>query len=239
MNKPETARPLVTIIMPAYNREIYIREALTSLFADTYSPKEVIVVDDGSTDGTASIVKEFPGVRYLVQENKGVSAARNRAIEAACGDYITFLDSDDLWIPGRLDMTITVFEQDPTLDYLLGMQETFLEQGFAKPPGLPQSRLDEHQESIGTGVLTAKRSCFEMIGNFNPELRRGEDLDWLSRAISAGLVMKRIPETLVRVRIHDQNLTFAGSTGHREIMMRILRNSVVQKKDEQNPENRG
>ena len=78
-----------------------------------------------------------------------------------------------------------------------------------------------------------------MIGNFNPELRRGEDLDWLSRAISAGLVMKRIPETLVRVRIHDQNLTFAGSTGHREIMMRILRNSVVQKKDEQNPENRG
>jgi len=239
LKENENGKPLVTILMPAYNREKYIREALSSIFEDTYSPKEVIVVDDGSTDGTAAITRDFPAVHYIYQEHQGVSVARNHALGVATGEYVTFLDSDDIWIPGRLAMTIGLFEQDPQVDYLLCMQETFLEKGAVKPPGLLQSRLDFPHESIGTSVLTAKRSCFTRIGNFNPTFSRGEDLDWLARAAKAGLIMKRIPETLVRVRIHDQNLTFAGKTEHREIMLKIIRNSVLHKKDEQNPENRG
>jgi glycosyltransferase involved in cell wall biosynthesis len=217
--------------MPAWNRARYIREALDSLLEDTWSPKEIIVVDDGSTDETAAIVNSFPQVRYIYQEHQGVSVARNTALENSTGDYVTFLDSDDIWVPGRIADSLNFFENNPEIDYILAKLELFLEEGCAIPEGFRQSRLDSPLDSEGTGVLMAKKACFNRVGKFNPMFRKGEDLEWIARASDEGLKMGRIPFVAVRVRIHDQNTTFLDKTDHKSLIFKIVRDSIHRKQN--------
>ena len=107
---------LVSIIMPAYNAEKYIADSIRSVLAQTYSNWELIVVDDGSTDRTANIVREFAGhdsrVRYIFQENGRLGKARNTGIANAAGSLIAFLDSDDLWIPRKLQMQLQAMSEN-------------------------------------------------------------------------------------------------------------------------------
>ena len=106
--------PVVSVVMPAYNAERFIDEALESVLNQSHQQLEVIVVDDGSTDGTAARVQAYGDpVRYLQQVNAGVGAARNSGLEAATGDYIAFLDADDLWRPEKLDVQLEIAARNP------------------------------------------------------------------------------------------------------------------------------
>src|SRR5262245_57747116 len=105
--------PSVSVIIPTYNRRDFIREALASVLAQTCQDFELIVVDDGSTDGTEEIVREFPGARYVFQENQGVSAARNVGAALSQGELIAFLDSDDFWQPEKLAAQAAFFAAQP------------------------------------------------------------------------------------------------------------------------------
>ena len=107
--KNQLDSPLVSVIIPVYNGEKYLRESIDSIFSQTYTPIEVIVVDDGSTDQSKAIARSFPQIRYLFQNNSGHASARNRGIRAANADYISFLDSDDLWLPEKLLLQISDF----------------------------------------------------------------------------------------------------------------------------------
>ena len=105
--------PLVTIIIPTYNRQSFVVEAVASVLEQDYRPIEVIVVDDGSTDDTESALSAYPTVTYVRQTNQGPSAARNRGIDCAQGGLITFLDSDDLWLPNKLSVQVSLMEKNP------------------------------------------------------------------------------------------------------------------------------
>jgi glycosyltransferase involved in cell wall biosynthesis len=108
------ARPLVSIIVPAYNSGRYLAETLDSALRQTYPHREIIVVDDGSTDQTSQRVEHYrPGVTYIRQERAGVGAARNRGLHAARGDYVALLDHDDLWLPEKLEVQVEVAERHP------------------------------------------------------------------------------------------------------------------------------
>src|SRR5258708_23537141 len=101
--------PEVSVIIPTHNRRELVREAIASVCAQTYQDFELIVIDDGSTDGTCEIVHEFPDVHYVFQENRGVSAARNRGVALSCGRLLAFLDSDDFWQPRKLETQVAFF----------------------------------------------------------------------------------------------------------------------------------
>ena len=104
----------ISVIIPTYNRFVALQNALASVYAQTLPPSEVIVVDDGSTDGTAEMVRrEYPDVKLLIQNNQGVSAARNTAIQVAEGDWIALLDSDDEWLPKKLETQMAALEKAP------------------------------------------------------------------------------------------------------------------------------
>src|SRR5690349_4969777 len=128
---PANSQPLVSVVIAAYNTEAYIGEALESVLSQDWRPFEVIVVDDGSTDGTADVVKRFGRVRYIWQENAGPGAARNTAIAASDGDLIAITDSDDLVAPGRLSLQARYLIDHPEVDAVLGRQEW-----LHAPPGL-------------------------------------------------------------------------------------------------------
>src|SRR4051794_36269759 len=110
------ANPLVSVVIPAFNRAFILPEALDSVLAQTFKDFELIVVDDGSTDDTEEVLRPYVerrGVRFLPQANQGPAAARNRGIEAARGKYVAFLDSDDLWLPIKLSVQIPRMEAHP------------------------------------------------------------------------------------------------------------------------------
>src|SRR5882757_4082321 len=104
--------PLVSVIMPAYNAEKYIAEAINSVKQQTYTAWELIVIDDGSTDNTAAIIKKYAGtdnrIMYTYQANGGQGKARNNGLKKATGEYVAFLDADDLWIPEKLNTQVEI-----------------------------------------------------------------------------------------------------------------------------------
>ena len=116
------AGPLVSVVVPVYNVAAFLREALHSLVAQDYEPFEVVVIDDGSTDGSGAIARSYPGVRYLRQENQGPAAARNAGIAAARGEIVAFADADDVQLPTRLSVQVGYLIEHPEISATLGRQ---------------------------------------------------------------------------------------------------------------------
>src|SRR4051812_26931964 len=121
MNTTDTQRPLISVIIGVFNGEPYLREAIESVLAQTYSPVELIVVDDGSEDATGALATGFGRrLHYVRQPNGGMGAARNTGLSLATGDYLAFLDADDRFLPDKLERQMAVFEADPSVDMVFG-----------------------------------------------------------------------------------------------------------------------
>lgn len=199
----------VTCILPVYNGERFLAEALDSVLDQNVSDLEVLVVDDGSTDCTAAILDRYgPKIRVVRQENLGVSPARNRGLDEAGSEYIAFQDCDDLWMPGKLARQLAAFEERPELDLCLGMVQNFwMDELAAEERAYRGSSFAAPAPGYLLQALVARRSAFERVGRFDTTLGVGEDNDWFLRARDAGLVEEMIPDVLVRRRLHLNNLT--------------------------------
>jgi glycosyltransferase involved in cell wall biosynthesis len=197
--------PLVSVIIPVYNGARFLRAALESVFAQTYRPFEVIVVDDGSTDDSATIAQSFPDVRYIHQTNQGVAAARNAGLEAAQGEFFAFLDQDDLWTPEKLTLQVDYLLSHPDVGYTLTQQQFFLEPGASLPPWFRKDLLAPVHTGWVLGTLVVRRAVFEKVGNFATGYSAANDSDWFFRAKAAEIPMAIIPELLLLKRIHETN----------------------------------
>ena len=197
--------PLVSVIMPVHNGARYLRAALESVFAQTYRPFEVIVVDDGSTDDSGVIAQSSPDVRYIHQGNQGVAAARNNAIDVAQGEFFAFLDQDDLWTPDKLKLQIGYFLSNPEVGYTLTQQQFFLDPGATIPAWFRKELLSEVHTGWVLGTLVVRRTAFEQVGSFATGYSAASDGDWFFRAKGAGIPMAVIPELLLLKRIHGAN----------------------------------
>ncbi len=175
---------LVSVIIPVFNGKRFLAEAIQSVLDQSYGPLEVIVVDDGSSDGSAAVARSFPGVRVIEQEHAGPGAARNRAVVASSGEFLAFLDADDVMPADKLERQVGYLNDHPAVGCVLGRQELF---GYDRaPPALAMSPpMGRHPELLARGSvqplsLVARRSVFDAIGNFSTGF--GEDIDWLCRA---------------------------------------------------------
>lgn len=207
------SKPLVSVVIPVFNGERFLGQAIQSVLDQTYRPFEVIVVDDGSTDGSAALARSFPGVRVVEQENAGPAAARNRGAAVAGGEFLAFHDADDLLPPAKLDLQVGYLQEHPELGCVLGRQELILEAGIELPEWARLSaelaRLRPDVLELGAIPLISmvlSASLFRGLGGFDPTYVHGEDADFLLR------VRQRAPvETLDSVvllrRIHDGNLS--------------------------------
>lgn len=222
------AAPLVSVIMVVKNGARFLTEALHSVFAQSYEPMEVLVVDGHSVDATAAIAQAYPGVRYLLQSGHGIAHAYNQGINAALGAYVAFLSHDDRWAPQKLHSQIRLMEAQPQVQYSVTRGKFFLEPGCTYPPGLPLARVQGTPVLYVMETLVARRSLFQTVGLFDPQLSTAEDVDWFARANDLGITKAVIDEVLLYKRLHDQNLSaYAQENTHN--LLAALHRSVQRK----------
>jgi glycosyltransferase involved in cell wall biosynthesis len=200
---------LVSCIVPVFNGEQYLREALDSIFAQTYRPIEVIVADDGSTDGSRTVAESYGGrLKCISQATAGPAAARNYGARAARGDMLAFLDADDLWKPEKLERQVSKLDERPELDACVSRVQMF----WAPELGEEEALYREHPRAqaipgYASITLLARRRAFDRIGMFREDLWFADSTDWFIRFREAGLALDVLPEVLVLHRMHATNHT--------------------------------
>jgi glycosyltransferase involved in cell wall biosynthesis len=196
---------LVSVIIPVFNGEKYLREAIESALGQTYKPVEIIVVDDGSTDGSAEIAKSFvPHVRYVFKSHGGLAAALNYGISLSRGDFLSFLDADDLWVEDKLALQMTAFDNDPALDAVFGHAKQFWTPELVKNNKIRVQT--EIMPAFLKGAMLIRRDAFFRVGTFDTRWEVGESIDWFLKAEEKGLKTSMLPETVVKRRIHADNV---------------------------------
>jgi glycosyltransferase involved in cell wall biosynthesis len=221
--------PLVSVVVPVYNGERFLGEALESIFWQTYRDFEVIAIDDGSTDGTAEILRACPAVRYLYQQNRGLSAARNAGIAAARGELIALMDDDDVWAPDKLERQVGALRDHPDLGYATGLTREFVQPGTVLPDWIDPEKVGRLSPSPVPSTWLVRRESFERVGDFDTQFRLAEDVDWLARAKDMGIYPLLVPELLVLRRLHGANWSFNLEQGRRDLF-RALRGSVARQR---------
>lgn len=216
----------VTVIIPTLNRKALLLEALESAFAQTYRDYDILVIDDGSTDGTHDALSSYGDrLRYVRKNNGGEASARNRGILEAGTAYIAFLDSDDLWDPTFLETTITHLEKNPTLG-LVSTGCVFFPDEKRRPrirKRLLQGDLFPllfYRNFITASAVVVKSDCFRQVGLFNESLELGVDYDmWLR--IAKAYPIAFLNRSLCRWRRHDGNIS-ATELRHRQCVLQVV-----------------
>ena len=222
--------PLVSVIIPVHNGARFLPEAIESILAQGYPAIQIIVVNDGSTDELDAAVGRLPvQVRYIKHDRKkGPSEARNRGIRDAVGDYVAFLDVDDLWPANNLGRLMSVLAREPELDVVHGyghLMHLNPALGSYEFHGNPKEAFLFY---IGAGLY--RKRVFETVGLFNPELEFGEDTDWYNRAYELGRPIERLEEVTLHVRRHEQNMT-RGKSPIELNMLRVFKLALDRKRE--------
>jgi glycosyltransferase involved in cell wall biosynthesis len=217
--------PLVSVIIAVKNGELRLGEAIQSILNQTYDNFEIIVVDGQSSDNTANIAQSYPKVRHILQNGRGLADAWNCGIESAKGEFIAFLDHDDLWTDNKLDIQINYLINNPTIQYIIAKFRFILESGASIPIGFKKELLDRDIVGLIPGTLIVRKDLFNFIGKFNTDLVIASDVDWFARVKDKNISMAMIPEVLLHKRVHGNNLSSNAKLNNQELLQ-VLKQSI-------------
>jgi hypothetical protein len=217
------SRPLISVVIPVYNGAEFLHEAIASVLAQNYSALEIIVVDDGSHDDIETAVRALPiDIRFFRQDNKGPASARNRGIRDASGDFVAFLDVDDLWPAGNLDSLLREIEETGA-DVVIGRGQMAQMRAAGRDYDLVGDPSQSFPYYIGSALY--RRDVFTRNGLFDADMRFGEDTDWYKRAEESGLSVVRVEQTSLIVRRHPGNMT-RGKTMVELAVLRVAKKAL-------------
>ncbi|RZI86265.1 MAG: glycosyltransferase family 2 protein [Rubrivivax sp.] len=220
--------PRVSVVIPAYNAQRFVAETIASVKAQSYQDIEIIVVDDGSTDQTASIAESFEGVRCIRKPNGGVSSARNRGVAEARGELLAFVDSDDVWHPDKLRHQVALMDLHPEI--VLGITASSSERAEVDAFGrLPEGQLpryhviDQFEEVflnpyLGMSGVMVRKDAFNAVNGFDQTLPFAEDVDFYLRLLFQRSAVVRLNECVVYVRVVEGSLSYDGAIGYAKLM---------------------
>ena len=236
--------PLVSVVIPTHNRALILQEAIQSVLNQTYSKLEIIVIDDGSTDDTQSIINNFEDERivYIQQDHKGLPSARNKGIENAKGEYIAFLDSDDIWVPKKIEKQLKIFDNSKLNPGVVYCGVEYIDENGrkTKKEKLPAYRGNIFLELLGArrnvvlgagSTILVKKGCFEECGLLDENLPYRVDLEFLIRT-SKKFAFDYVGEALVKIRLHEKRMSFDADTviKGRELLFKKIYNDLKQHK---------
>jgi glycosyltransferase involved in cell wall biosynthesis len=196
----------ISVIIPVFNGEQYLGEAIESVIAQTYRPIEIIVVDDGSTDNSGAVARRYDGlVKYFRQTNQGTAAARNHGVSFARGNYLAFLDQDDLWLVDKLCCQMQVFASLPDRDIVFGHVKQFYSPDLDECVKQRIYCADEPQPGYSPSAMLIRRDAFFRVGLFETGWRVGEWANWYVRAMEQQLNIAMPPDVVALRRLHERN----------------------------------
>jgi glycosyltransferase involved in cell wall biosynthesis len=216
--------PLVSVIIPAYNDAAFIGQALRSVLAQSYRPLDIVVVDDGSTDSTVAIVRETCSeARVLQQANAGAAVARNRGLAEARGDYVAFLDADDIWHPRKTELELAHLRSCPTCiaTYCrkIELRGDAAAPAWTEAPSAELARVSEdplesgwlylellRNAAIQTSTIMVARGVLDRVGRFDESLRKGQDLEFWLRLSRLGKI-HMLDGELSAYRVHGASIS--------------------------------
>jgi len=201
-----TSTPLVSVVIPVKDGERFIARAIDSVLAQTYEPLELIVVDDGSTDGSGELAERYgDALTFVRQENAGNGAARNTAVAHAHGALYAFLDADDRFLPTKLERQVSVLLERPEVDIVFGHVSEFVSPDLAPEIAARLRAPVPDAPWAAPNLMLIRREAFERVGPFSSDLRVGVTVDWYARAGEQGLVTEMLPEVVLERRLHASN----------------------------------
>jgi glycosyltransferase involved in cell wall biosynthesis len=201
-----TRRPLISVIIPVYNGAQFLPESVASILVQKYPNIEIIVVDDGSTDEIDDAVHRLPvDVRLVKQDHTfGLAAARNRGILEASGELITFLEVENLWPEGKLQIMADLLSDDSSCDIVQGLGQILKADVETSPHecvGIPEEFFPNY-----LAAAIYRREVFQTVGLFDERLGFGEDTDWFNRAREHGLKLRQVDQVMLLIRPHDASM---------------------------------
>lgn len=226
-----TTNPLISVILPVYNTEKYLSESIESILRQTYANKEIICVDDGSTDASRDILLSYADQLTILQneQNRGIAHSRNKGISVAQGEYLAFMDADDIWDPEKLKAQLDYLQKNPTLDMCFTYMRCFISHEL--PEEIKQQRYCPSNPIPGflSATFLIKRASFEHVGLFTETWKVGEFIDWFERAKSAELAYGVLEDVFLLRRIHSTN-TGVRDRSSRSDYVKIVREALARKK---------
>jgi glycosyltransferase involved in cell wall biosynthesis len=214
---------MISVIIPAYNAERYLRQAIDSVRAQQDVPMEILVVDDGSTDDTGVVARTAgDDIRIVTKSNGGAATARNAGVAASFADLVAFLDADDIWPAGRLASLAHRMVAEPSMLMAIGKTQLVREEGTPAsghhlvPVGVPW-----HAPVFGSGLF--RRQVFTAVGPMDPTLQPAEDLDWFIRARERAVPTLVVDDLTLHYRWHGENLTSGADPIRRRMLVSLKR----------------
>ncbi len=209
----------ISVVIPVYNAERFVGEAIDSILVQAHPHKEIIAVNDGSADGSEAILRHYePRLRWISQKNTGISGALNKGLDFARGDLFGFCAADDLWAPDKLQRQLEVLDADDDLDMVFGNVEQFISPEVDSQERLKWVCPRDPMPGYHTGTMLIRRAAFWRVGAFENRWKFGEFLDWFARAQELGLRHVMLPEVVYRRRIHGANMTILERDSQRDYL---------------------
>lgn len=221
--------PLISVVMPCFNAERYIGEAISSILAQAIQPLQIVVIDDGSTDRSPAMLRSFADrIECHSQANAGIGAARNAGIALARGRYLAFLDADDVWTPTSLALRLDRLEAG--VDCVFGGIEHFLSPELTAADRERCGTVPTTMVGRFASSMLIERCAFDRVGLFDPALAIGEMFDWVARAEDARISIALIDDVVVRRRIHGNNTVIRRRSQQGEYL-KALRGALARRRD--------
>lgn len=224
--------PLVSVVLPVFNMSAYVNEAVDSVLGQTYSPIELIAIDDASTDNSRALLEAYgDNVRVFAHEtNKGIAGGRNTGIAAAQGSFIAFMDADDIWAPNKIERQMQEFKNDPELDACFTYLECFLSPELSEEIKATRYCPQGPQQGYIGGTMMMRREMVDKTGSFNEARRIGEFIEWYSKAKDLGAKSAIIEDVLYRRRIHGSN-TGVNERDSRSDYLKVVRDAIKRRRE--------
>jgi glycosyltransferase involved in cell wall biosynthesis len=222
---------LMSVIVPAYNAEAYLAETLASVLRQNWEPLELLVVDDGSSDRTVAVAKDFGDLaRVIACSHRGLAATRNSGITAAHGEFILHLDADDLLTPMSIFTRMQHFTAEATFDMVVGKLMCFLSPELSNEERARYAMPPDPQQGHLPGAAIIRAAAFDKYGLLDERLAVNADLDWWVRARDEGARVRLIEDVVVKRRIHGKNLTLMSKAELDASRLQIVRASLARRR---------
>ena len=221
--------PSIGVVVRAHNVAAYLAASIESVLQQSPTPDEIVVVDDGSTDGTGSVADAFsPRVRVVHQPRRGPGGALNGGIVHLSSELIAFQDGDDLWTEGRLESMSAALLAEPRWDGVMGRVQHFASEDLAPEEVARFAIPAEPQPGAAVPSLLLRRSALDRVGLFDESLKAGEYLEWHDRAMRVGLHIEPVGCVCLRRRVHRSNTT-RGADARRDYL-RVARLAIARRR---------